>query len=54
MNCQNSTCAANDNKYKYILPGTKKVNNIFGILITENKAIPYGVTAQKAMYDAQK
>ena len=54
VNCKNVTCAAKDNKYKYILPGTKKVNDIFGILITDDRAIPFGVTAQKAMYNAQQ
>ena len=36
------------------LPGEKKLKDIFTVLITEDRAIPYGVTAQKAMYDAQK
>ena len=42
------------NIYKIPTAESKKVNDIFLILITENKAMPYGVTAQKAMYDAQK
>ena len=54
INCQDSTCGAKDNVYKVPLPGEKKVRDIFSILITEEKAIPYGVTAQKAMYQAQK
>ena len=53
INCQDSTCAKN-NVYKVPLPAEKKVRDIFSILITEDRAIPYGVTAQKAMYQAQK
>ena len=54
INCKDSTCGAKDNIYKVPLPSEKKVRDIFAILITEEKAIPYGVTAQKAMYQAQK
>ena len=54
INCKNSTCGQKDNLYKVPLPSEKKVRDIFSILITEEKAIPYGVTAQKAMYQAQK
>ena len=46
-----------DNKYqKYWIPDvrTKRIYDIFSILITEDRAIPYGVVAQKAMYQAQK
>ena len=53
-NCQNAACGLKDNLYKVPLPSEKKVRDIFAILITEEKAIPYGVTAQKAMYQAQK
>ena len=53
INCQSLNCA-NQNLYKVPLPSEKKVRDIFSILITEEKAIPYGVTAQKAMYQAQK
>ena len=53
VNCKSSTCG-NQNIYKVPLPSEKKVTDIFSILITEEKAIPYGVTAQKAMYQAQK
>lgn len=45
------------NKYqKYYFPdiNTRRIYDIFTILITEDKAIPYGVVAQKAMYQAQK
>ena len=41
---------------KYWIPDikTKRIYDIFSILITEDRAIPYGVVAQKAMYQAQK
>ena len=41
---------------KYWIPDvkSKKIYDIFSILITEDRAIPYGVVAQKAMYEAQK
>ena len=40
--------------YKVAQPGSKLIGDIFSILITEDRAIPYGVVAQKAMYEAQK
>ena len=52
--CKDLDCARRDNVYKVPLPAEKKVRDIFSILITEDRAIPYGVTAQKAMYQAQK
>ncbi len=54
VNCKATECALKDNVYKVPLPAEKKLRDIFAILITDEKAIPYGVTAQKAMYDAQK
>ena len=36
--------------YTYPAPSDKKVNDVFNILITEEKAIPFGVVAQRAMY----
>ena len=41
---------------KYWIPTleSNRVSDIFVILITEDRAIPYGVVAQKAMYQAQK
>ncbi len=51
--CNNSSCART-NKYIVPVPETKKIGDIFLILITEDRAVPYGVTAQKAMYGAQK
>ena len=44
----------NMNVYKVAYPGSKLIGDVFTILITEDRAIPYGVVAQKAMYDAQK
>ena len=40
---------------KYWIPTleSNRVSDIFVILITEDRAIPYGVVAQKAMYQAQ-
>ncbi len=54
INCKDDACAKVSNLYKVPLPAEKKVRDIFSILITEDRAIPYGVTAQKAMYQAQK
>ena len=31
----------------------KKLSDIFVVLITDKKAIPYGVTAQRAIYQGQ-
>ena len=36
--------------YIYPSPGDKKLTDIFPILITDEKAIPFGVVAQRAMY----
>ncbi len=54
INCKDEDCGKSSNLYKVPLPSEKKVRDIFSILITEDRAIPYGVTAQKAMYQAQK
>ena len=54
INCKDENCGKTSNLYKVPLPSERKVRDIFSILITEEKAIPYGVTAQKAMYQAQK
>ncbi len=52
VNCQDSTCASN-NFYIYPTPDSKRLTDIFGIMITEDRAVPFGVVAQKAMYQAQ-
>ena len=36
--------------YTYPSPSDKKLSDIFSIMITDEKAIPYGVVAQRAMY----
>ena len=54
VNCRDTNCAKTSNLYKLPLPSEKKVTDIFSILITDEKAVPYGITAQKAMYQAQK
>ena len=53
VNCEDSNCAKQYNILQAPLPTDKKVKDIFTILITEDRAIPYGVVAQKAMYQAQ-
>ncbi len=53
----NTKYIAGDNTqvtYKAVSPGSKLIGDIFTILITEDRAVPYGVVAQKAMYEAQK
>ena len=37
-------------EYSYPMPGDKKLTDLFNILITDEKAIPFGVVAQRAMY----
>ena len=53
VNCKNSECQKN-NFYTYPSPDAKKLTDIFGIMITEDRAVPFGVAAQRAMYQAQK
>ena len=50
INCKNATCAK---PYKYSDPLGLKLTDMFTILITDKQAIPYGVAAQRAMYQAQ-
>ena len=52
VNCTSPSCT-NSNIYKVPPPGEKLLRDTFLILITDRSAIPFGVTAQKAMYDAQ-
>ncbi len=40
--------------YSYAAPGDKLLKDIFSIMITDEKAVPLGVVAQKAMYQSQK
>ena len=53
VNCKTSSCA-NQNKYKFSDPLGLKLTDMFTIIITDKQAIPYGVAAQRAMYQAQK
>ena len=52
VHCNNTTCMQ-DNFYTYPNPDSKTVSDIFAIMITEDRAIPFGVVAQRAMYQAQ-
>ena len=52
INCHNSECGK-DNRYKYSDPLGVKLTDLFTIMITDKQAIPYGVAAQRAMYQAQ-
>ena len=52
VNCKSSSCAK-ENKYKYSDPLGLKLTDLFTIMITDKQAIPYGVAAQRAMYQAQ-
>lgn len=54
VKCQNATCGTKDNAYIVPLPAEKRLRDIFSIIITEDGARAYGVTAQKAMYESQK
>ena len=51
VNCKTSTCGK---AYKLADPLGLKLTDIFTIMITDKQAIPYGVAAQRAMYQAQK
>ncbi len=53
VNCTENSCA-HTNKYRTPLPAEKKVGDTFTIMITDDRAIPFGVTAQKAMYNSRK
>ena len=52
VNCKDYNCMAY-NKYKYSDPLGLKLSDVFTIMITDKEAIPYGVAAQRAMYQAQ-
>ncbi len=51
INCKTKECAK---VFKYADPMGIKLTDMFSILITDKSAIPYGVAAQRAMYQAQK
>ncbi|MDO5437156.1 MAG: type II secretion system protein [bacterium] len=43
-----------ENEYKFSDPLGLKLTDLFTIIITDKQAIPYGVAAQRAMYQARK
>ena len=51
VNCKEHSCAK---AYKYSDVFGLKLTDIFTIMITDKQAIPYGVAAQRAMYQARK
>ncbi len=51
INCKNISCAK---PYKFSDATGTKLTDLFSIMITDKSAIPYGVAAQRAMYQAQK
>ena len=53
VNCMDSNCAKKENVYKTPGPNEKNLRDIFSIMVTEDKAIPFGVVAQKVMYNAR-
>ena len=50
INCKVNACAK---PLKYSDPLGLKLTDLFTIMITDKQAIPYGVAAQRAMYQAQ-
>ena len=53
VNCKDTGCK-DENEYKYSDALGLKLTDLFSIMITDKQAIPYGVAAQRAMYQAQK
>ncbi|MDO5437336.1 MAG: type II secretion system protein [bacterium] len=51
VSCKNITCAK---PYKFSDSDGKKLTDLFTVIITDKEAIPYGVAAQRAMYNSQK
>ena len=51
VDCKNASCAK---PAKFSDPLGLKLTDMFTIMITDKQAIPYGVAAQRAMYQAQK
>ena len=59
VNCKggiagNANECMKSNYYKYSDALGLKLTDLFSIMITDKQAIPYGVAAQRAMYQAQK
>ena len=53
VNCNKVQCAE-ENFIKDLKPDSKVVSDVFTIMITDREARPFGVIAQKAMYQAQR
>ena len=53
VNCKYGASATCQEPYKYSDPLGLKLTDLFTIMITDKQAIPYGVAAQRAMYQAQ-
>ena len=53
VNCNSESCSK-QNERKYCDALGLKLTDLFSIMITDKQAIPYGVAAQRAMYQAQK
>ena len=51
VNCKATSCAK---AYKYSDPLGLKLTDMFTLMITDKQAIPYGIAAQRAMYQARK
>ncbi len=51
INCKDVSCAK---AYKYSDIQGVKLTDLFSVMITDKSAVPYGVAAQRAMYQAQK
>ena len=50
VNCNDKSCMT---PYKYSDPLGIRLTDLFTVIITDKQAIPYGIAAQKAMYQAQ-
>lgn len=53
VNCASAACA-NQNAMKSVRPDSKVVSDIFTVMITDKEAKPFGVVAQRAMYQGRK
>ena len=53
VNCKYGASATCQEPYKYSDPLGLKLTDMFTIMITDKQAVPYGVAAQRAMYQAQ-
>ncbi|MDO5437600.1 MAG: type II secretion system protein [bacterium] len=50
--CVRTACASK-NVIRVPLPDENKLQDVFSIIITEDRAVPYGVVAQRAMYSGK-